>query len=199
MLSLQRQFLDSYSFQAFYNADPVSALDTGCATDGVCRGRLPAAGLAVNCSSDSVPFDIGTDVASTDLNVTLTGINAFQSSFNWSSAIASNFTLHVQFKAEFPCSGNLIVKSCLLRAATVQYPVVIDGNRSIISLDPQSTIYDDHVQEINVYERGSSATSEGFSQPLSAIGGYIYALQNRFNSFAHLNFAGGIPILFSKT
>lgn len=129
-----------------------------------------------------------------DLNVTTTGIDAFQSSFNWTSSIPANFTLNVQFKAESPCKGYLVSKSCVLRAATVQYPIVIDGNRSILSLDPQSTIYDDFVEEINIPETGSSGTSEGFGQPMSALGGYVYALQNRFNSVAHLNFAGGIPL-----
>jgi len=79
----------------------------------------------------------------------------------------------------------LTVQNCTLKAATVQYPVIVNGNQSIITLDPSSSIIDDVVNEIADYP---VVTMPG---PTS-LGGYAFALNNRFEGASHIRFVGAV-------
>lgn len=91
----------------------------------------------------------------------------------------------MQYKSSKDCSeGKLQVRNCTIGAATVEYPVVIDGNKSTIALKPQSTIADDKLISLVDYP---SENMYGLPSPM---GGYAYALSSRLNSDTHLSFAG---------
>jgi len=85
------------------------------------------------------------------------GFDAFSTAFLWSSISPGNISFNTQYKDASSmkpfadCSGMLVVQNCSLRAATVQYPIIIDGNKSTISLDPSTNIIDDVVNEILDY------------------------------------------------
>jgi len=79
----------------------------------------------------------------------------------------------------------LVVQNCTLRAATVQYPIIIDGNKSTITLDPSTNIIDDVVNEILDY------TPVDMPGP-TTLGGYAFALNNRFAGLSHLRFVGAV-------
>jgi hypothetical protein len=70
-----------------------------------------------------------------------------------------------------------------MRTALVEYPVLVDSNNTI-SLDPETTIFDDTIEHIvNI------ASDLTIYRP-TTLGGYSLALKNKFNSEAHLRFVG---------
>ena len=76
--------------------------------------------------------------------------------------------------------------------ATVQYPVVLDANRSTIILDPESTISDD------IVEHTIDLGYNDIRGP-SIFGGFAFALNNRYGSIGHLAFAGAIVTRYFST
>ncbi|KAK5701879.1 hypothetical protein LTR97_004697 [Elasticomyces elasticus] len=156
--------------QSFYDHGLVSADGTGCPRD---------APYNIN---PSTPFNPSTDPS-------VIGTDVFTTEFIWGPRMyPANFSLNTQYKDSMTpsdCSGMLTVQNCSLRAATVQYPVIIDGNRSTITLDPASTIIDDNVIALLDYP---STTFPG----LTALGGYAFALNNRFKGVSHLRFVGAV-------
>ena len=170
--------------QDFTNRATITTTATGC--EGMCNAKAIGAGFAVNCSSYPFPFDLrpsptgGVDQSTTD------GTQAFLSDFTWNGLFSGgNISLNVQYKDSTACNGDLVVKNCSLRAATVQYPVIIDNNNSSISLDPSTTIFDDIVGPIQ------SIPLETEFGP-STLGGVNLALHNRWASEAHLRFVGAV-------
>lgn len=176
--------------QDFYNGVSIAANHSGCAGDGTCSGRLAAAGWAVNCSSYSEPFSVepkyveGQSYDPSSDPAMQNGTYGFMSNFLWSVGTPGELRLNVQYKGEAACSGDLTVQNCSLYASTVQYPVVIDGNSSTITLDPRSTMFDDVVMNRSEY---AVIPTQGGTQ----LGGYAFALQNRFDSTSHLRWVGG--------
>lgn len=169
--------------QAYNNRALINIGPTGCG--GVCSAKVLAAGFAVNCSSYPFAFDLRPSTSDPVGPATINGTQVFISSFDWGVTSAQNIGLNIQYKNSPECYGDLVVQNCTLRSATVQYPVVINGNDSTIALDPASTIYDDVVTEI-------SATTVENRQGPTALGGLWLALSNRFNSEAHLRWAGAV-------
>ncbi|KAK4612916.1 hypothetical protein CLAFUR0_13216 [Fulvia fulva] len=159
---------------------------TGCASDGICSGTLQAAGLAVSCNSSTADFDLSYTSSDGSVNQqSFDGLDIFQVDFSWSAMTPSNITLDLQFKPEKDCSqGKLEVRNCTIGAATVEYPVTINGNKSTIALDPNSNIHTDRLLELVEY---TPETMYGLPSPL---GGYAYALSSRLNSATRLSFAG---------
>jgi hypothetical protein len=103
--------------------------------------------------------------------------------FVWDSFTPGNISLNIQYKDSAPCSGELTVKNCSLRAATVRYDTVIDGNKSTITLAPGTSMFDDVVFKVLDYP------AVDFQQPV-AIGGFAFALSNRFASTSHMRWVG---------
>ncbi|CAK4032791.1 Hypothetical predicted protein [Lecanosticta acicola] len=178
--------------QQYYTGQSISVNNSGCSANGMCSGRLMAAGLAVNCSSSTAPFDLSETIqlanGTQEINyATVNGTDVFQSLFYWSAGTPSNISLSVQYKpTKDYLNSNLVVRNCTLHPATVQYPVVVDGNRSTITLDPRSTIFDD-VQIARIdYTMENSPGSDTY------MGGYAYALKTRFNSVINLRWAGAV-------
>lgn len=154
--------------QDFYNREDIRIADTGC--EGSCRTTVRGAGLAVNCSTYTHPFELRTRHESAAMNST----QVFGTTFDWQT-FSGNMSLGVQYKDTKDCFGNIIVENCTLRAATVHYPVVINGNRSTISLNNDSTIFADQVEGIN-------QVSDSTMQWYSTFGGIFRALSERYNS-----------------
>lgn len=111
--------------QGYYSGDTISASNTGCAQDGICSGRVAAAGWSLNCSTGTAPFELKSAIsenstydASSD-PAAMNGTYAFMSRFIWSPGMPSNLSLNVQYKNQAPCAGDLLVRNCSLRAAIV--------------------------------------------------------------------------------
>lgn len=173
--------------QNYYNGVEIAMTNTGCSASGKCTAKMRGAGFAVNCSSYTVPFNVipGDGDPGSDPAI-INGTYVFMSFFGWTK-FSPNMTLNVQYKDTPGCSGYLTVRNCSLNNAIVQYPVIIDGNKSTISLDPSSTIFDDD------FESYTDADSQGYpAQGPTVLGGFWFALNSRFYSTSHLQFIGAV-------
>lgn len=184
-------FTDEYNpvVQAYYRNDALPANDAGCPPNGQCSGRMIGAGLRATCQNSSAPFNAGS-MKNGSLNFDTTDV--FQSTFYWSNYAPGNVALDIQYKDSAPCAGDLVVKNCTLQAATVRYPVIIDGQTSTISLDPKTDVFDDEVLNVTEY----SLQMYGSETP---IGGYAFALSTRYNTMTHLSFSGAAGYTMSSS
>lgn len=177
--------------------------NTGCKGDGICKGKLRAAGFTVNCSSYSRQFELISDYGK---RISCAGEQVFMASFahppraedylGMRADPGSGIIMEAEYKYSSPsdhstvepcegcmetervdCKGSVMGRICQFRAATVQYPVIINGNRSTIALDPGSTIWDDVVEDITTYAE---------TNPSWPAGGIYLALQSRYGGNASL-------------
>lgn len=140
--------------QDYTNRVPINLTNTGC--DGICSAVVKGSGFAVNCSTDSVPFSLiplsdtgpngGFDVQQP---VAANGTQIFLSWLGWQFMNPGDISLNVQYKETPDCNGSLTIRNCSLQAATVGYSVILDSNKSIINLAPETTIWDDQVIKIS--------------------------------------------------
>ena len=133
---------------AYTTRIPIKTGFTGCA--GNCSGTIKAAGLAINCSSASVPWN-NNGTSSTNVG----DGEVFTSSFDWFPANGTNGTypmegnpwinfdiLYVTDRAAASwygdqskpdlsnenrgaCNGTLVRQRCTLLSATLNYPIVL--------------------------------------------------------------------------
>jgi hypothetical protein len=162
--------------------------NTGC--KGTCSTSIDGLGLALNCSSYTVPFNLNpeTDENGTIINgpgSSVQGINVFESSFYWDVSAPANMTVGIAYKPTQDCAGELKVQNCSIHTATVRYEVIIDGNASTIALNPHTTVFDDVV--LQVHDLPARPIQGG-----TTFGGYWRALQNKYRSAAHLRFVGAV-------
>lgn len=106
--------------------------------------------------------------------------------FSWRAYTPNNMSLNIQYKDTSDCAGNLIVRNCSLTSTTVGYPVIINGNKSTITLDPNSTIFDD------IVEAQPNFNSTSNRQGPTILGGFWFALNNKFASTLHLRWVGAV-------
>ena len=177
--------------QDYTNRVPINFTNTGC--DGICSTVVKGSGYAVNCSKDSVPFSLiplqGTGPKGefdTSQPVMANGTQIFLSRFDWRFAHPGNISIHVQYKETSDCNGSLTIRNCSLRAATVDYSVILDSNQSTINLAPGTTIWDDRVNSIS-----DVVLNSGTGGP-TTLGGMWLALSNKFTSNANARFAGAV-------
>ncbi|KAK4503410.1 hypothetical protein PRZ48_004325 [Zasmidium cellare] len=154
--------------------------------------QLSAAGLAVNCSSYTVPYNVVPDEGCNSITGSTqqcidaqAGFIMFRSNISWFYDKPGQLNLDVQYKDQAACTGEMTIQNCTLRAATVRYPVIIDGDTSTIYLDPKSTIFDDVVDFLGDY------TDPGIQGP-TQLGGYAHALSDIFYGVSHIRWAGAV-------
>lgn len=179
--------------QDFYNQREIRMDDTGCV--GTCSTKVEGVGLAVNCSSFEEPYRLdpsfpenGNYDPSSDPAM-MNGSDVFTSYFSWYSGLPNNISLAIKYKDKADCTGNLMINECSITLATVKYPVVIDGNKSTIALDPKTDIFDDEIMSYG------NITIENRQGP-TTLGGIYRALDNKFNSTARLRFIGAVGYEF---
>jgi hypothetical protein len=151
----------------YYDRVRINVNQNGCT--GICSTTVSGAGFAIFCSSSESTFDaIG---ESQPLSVA--GVDAFQSNFEWYSTAPNNISINVEFEPDPGCQTRLLVRNCTLNPATVKYNLLIDGNTSTISLPRNSSIYDDKVESTYVieesYAEGSNTTLGGLALALTSI------------------------------
>lgn len=178
----------------YSSGTPISMNNTGCA--GQCSTRVAGIGLAINCSSYESPFTLIYDTQNPlgiSQPVVVNGTVVFDTHFTWTMADTvegsdyghDNFTLYATYKPHDACNGTLVNQACSLRLAQVEYPIVIDKNKSTIALDPSTTIYDDRV--------GSPLDLDpNVIQGPSYLAGYWLALQNKWASTSRLRWVGAV-------
>ena len=175
--------------------------NTGC--QGSCRASAKGVGLSLNCSSDTIPFDLieGQSSTSGPYNAgndpaIVNGTYIYQSTFDWFGDAADWQRVNVTYKATAPCNGTLLTQQCIITPVLVLYSIVIDGNVSTISLDPQTSIHDDIFQQS--YDEWSLDPVSNIQGPCT-LGGYWLALYNKFDSSTHMNFGGAVGYELQST
>lgn len=155
----------------------INVTSRGCM--GRCLTVVRGAGFAINCSTSTVPYNIE------PLDASLNGTQAFGSYIHWGDLLPGTIFLGVQFKSTPNCDGNLQIRNCTMQAANVEYPVIIDGNRSTIEVDPATTMFDDKVYNT------TDVVPDNYIGP-STYGGLYKALSDTYDSMGNLRWAGAI-------
>ena len=210
------EVVNNYNIRA-----PITTSFHGC--HGNCSGVIKAAGLAMNCSLDSIPWDnsIGTDNFLN--NITLP--NVFNSNFTWLAANLTNgsnpwpgyplidFELAYAVGRTPPatlgsvlqggednsplhgiCKGTVMRKHCSLLSATLEYPISMSNNT--VSLLGNSSNF----KVVGIQPVGPSWTYASSGQPdenpmtFSTLGGVAMAAQNMFRSTAVQDYYGDIAL-----
>lgn len=147
LTSNSTQVVNSFNIQR-----DITVSTTGCT--GECTTIVRGAGFAINCSTSTVPYSL-TPTSSPDGSVEngqeamVNGTQAFGSSMSWEFGAPGTIEMRVQFKNTDACDGNLQMRNCTMQAAVVEYPVIIDGNKSTILLAFGSTMSGDTVHQLS--------------------------------------------------
>ncbi|KAL8704462.1 MAG: hypothetical protein Q9201_002378 [Fulgogasparrea decipioides] len=168
------------------NLAPISPVSKGCA--GECTTRVRGAGFTVDCVHSTVPFDLN-GLEEDDKTIQFSsfqGIQAFATSFDNTVIDSSTLKLDLQFKGTSECAGELEVRNCTFKAATVDYPVVINGNKSVIELAPRTNMSDDHVVKV------IDGVVEGMNAYRTTLGGFSKTLMDTYQSSAWMSFGGAV-------
>lgn len=162
---------------------------SGCT--GQCRAIVRGAGFAINCSTGTTPFSL---VPGPNWKVGdgMPEATVFSSQFNWEPNDPGTLNTTISYKSSAACEGELQDRNCTMKAAIVEYPVIIDSNRSTIKLDPATTMFDDKIVEMTEL---TIVTSQG----PSTLGGVYRALDNAYRSSINARFSGGVPYTISTS
>ena len=171
------------------NQAVINVTASGCT--GQCNTTIPGAGFAINCSVSTMPYALTIEppapgeTFNTSQEAIANGTLSFGSYLEWSFQNPGIVSLGVQYKNDPACDGELQIRNCTMTAAVVDYPVIINGNKSIIELLPGSSMFDDKV--INHTDVALATTSGP-----TTLGGFGKALSNTYNSEANLRFVGAV-------
>lgn len=171
------------------NQAMINVTAAGCT--GQCNTTIPGAGFAINCSVSTMPYALTPEAPepgetfNTSQEAVANGTLSFGSYMEWSFQNPGIINLGVQYKNDPACDGELQIRNCTMTAAVVDYPVIINGNKSTIELLPGSSMFDDKV--INQTEVALTTTSSP-----TTLGGFGKALSNTYNSEANLRFVGAV-------
>ena len=147
---------------------------------GTCKTQVQGAGFHANCSTYQQPYDADEEK--------MNPVQIFGANVGYDvGSDPTTVSLGVAYKPEAGCSGKLSVTNCTLKAGTVQYPIVVDGPSSTVSLENGSTIWDD----VKVGEADFLGYDEDGQGP-TTYGGIFLALANQYNTNLVLQFGGGI-------
>ena len=152
---------------------------------GMCAARIKGAGFKVNCTTDTADFDLNPELDSDGSLQQTDGVQVFGNHLTWDHDVPSQLQMGVQYKSDANCAGKLQIRNCTLQGAIVEYPVLIDGNASTITLDPTSSYFDDQVLETVDYP------GIGNVGP-TTLGGLAKAITDLYDSTANLRFIGAL-------
>lgn len=173
----------------------ISIGETGCT--GKCATTLRGAGFAVSCSESTMPFSLNLDtkpgqIFDNNHQAMKNGTNAFGTSFRWDVYDEATMYLGVQFKSTQACDGDIQLRNCTLQSAVVDYPVIVNGNKSTIELDAATTMFDDVVQDL------TSLAINTMTGP-TTMGGFHKALTDTYESMANIRYAGAVGYQLETT
>ena len=190
-----QEFLTTAFAQTVQASDRQEAIhlnNTGC--QGQCAATVRGAGFVVNCSTSTTPFDLKTvgsqngQVLNISKEATSNETLVFGSYLSWEAFEPGTIQLGVRFKDQQACDGKLQIRNCTLKAAVVEYPVIVSGDKSTIELAPDSSMSKDIIYKVYNATEVTSNTTTG----RTTLGGFHKALSDTYNSEARLKFVGNI-------
>lgn len=179
--------------RAYSLREPMHLNDSGCGT-GNCSGIIKAAGLAVNCTKTSLPYDFGSaligehgHVVGSDYNGTVVGMvdvdrETFSSNFTIDMATSASINFTVAYKDQSPCKSRLVVNHCVLEPATLKYPVSIEDG--VVRFTPPSllsSLGSDPKNVVSIYQ------PRPYFIARSALGGPYLAASDLYTSHATIS------------
>lgn len=188
---------------AYTNRDPIVTDFEGCV--GNCTGTILAAGLAYNCTSEEVPFEMnvhndfqtvfyidtelwhggpygyGSSIMTPYLNYTLIS-TAGRTAPTYQSDGAVFDSLDPT-RSRGDCNGTQLLRTCQLESATLQYNIaLINGT---VTLGNASALPVDHIQAVgNASDLNFVNDYEVMPSTYSTLGGLAIAAQQMFGSNA---------------
>jgi hypothetical protein len=187
--------------RAYASRDNVELIVQHCGTNTTCEFTLPAPGLDISCVDGEVPFDFSEmgSAASGDQTYGSAPVDGMLSSQITTYAVDISFTCRGDFtscstinatilrKPDPACSGYVQRKDCVLRLATVEYPITLSNNVATLRSwrpDQNETIQilqslDPDANWRNVLFTGPTA---GYEPSGSMLGGFSSVLKGLYNS-----------------
>lgn len=115
------------TYQAWYWNDTMSSHNTpGYYCNGTCEGKVAGAGITYNCSSTTVPLDLSGN------GVVIFSINWTMNETGDGEPFLRLTTLHSS-AVDDSCIATLIIDTCNISAAIVQYPVIVTNTTVTIT------------------------------------------------------------------
>ncbi|KAL1855518.1 hypothetical protein Plec18170_004238 [Paecilomyces lecythidis] len=129
--------------RAYSNREDIALPIDGCNANTTCTFTLPAPGFDVSCTENPVSYNFSELAAGTrENNITTFKVNIdFGASETFDSFSTINTT--ALYKPDAACSGHMMQRKCMLRLATVRYPVIVSNGTATLKdlqLDRNDTI-----------------------------------------------------------
>ena len=137
LVKVLQEFTQKSPIYLVNQTDPIDIAKNSC--KGLCATTVTGAGLNVTCTTSSSPYAYTfTNGKEEHDKKGVEGIDFFGTYLSWPTGAwaAPSFNLSIQYKSTPECAGNLVVKNCTMTPAIVNYPVIVDGNKSSIVLKP---------------------------------------------------------------
>ncbi|KAL2679290.1 hypothetical protein Neosp_010059 [[Neocosmospora] mangrovei] len=194
--------------RAYSNRDDIQLPIEGCKTNSTCAFTLPAPGFDVSCIEIHRPYNFSKLASAASgnqiTNPSRSGMNNQITLFNVSIRFGEDsdtINTTVMYKPEATKDGNVTHRECVLRLATVAYPVTVsDGvvslknwhlgqNETLELAEPSSGRQD------SAYQTGSSDNLQ------TMFGGVYYVLNALYTSYTVLRQGGNtnVPYLLNAT
>ncbi|KAK7936043.1 hypothetical protein PG985_001538 [Apiospora marii] len=168
------------------------SIDT-CGRNTTCVFKLPGPGFDVNCSEEFIRYDFMNFAKETDPIMDSNGIAPdafyypqvfgiqFSSDNKWSINEPTRITVTASFKRDSACVGRMLRRSCTLRPAMVQYPVILKGG--VATIDDWRSGQNETL-DITQVSDGDKVIDGGPTGPFSGsmLGGMLIFLRNLYTS-----------------
>ncbi|KAJ3454062.1 hypothetical protein MRS44_018694 [Fusarium solani] len=184
--------------RAYANRDDIMLPIEECMTNTTCVLTLPAPGFDVSCTEQLLPYDLanlsaggtGNQISNPSPN----GIDKEATAFNVSirgEEDYSTINTTAMYKSKATRMGDLIQRECVLRLATVGYPITVNdgvvslkrwqlGQNHTIKLTPSSSLSSSTPLIGSIYRTGT------FDNVQTMLGGFFYVLDSLYTSYAVL-------------
>ncbi|KAJ4326726.1 hypothetical protein N0V84_002843 [Fusarium piperis] len=192
--------------RAYANKDDIMLPIEGCTTNATCVFTLPAPGFDVSCTEKLLPYNF------TNLGAAGSGnqisnprqINNQVTGFNVSVRFSLDFSTintTAMYKPKATRDGDVIQRECVLRVATVRYPVTVSDG--VVTLESWQLGQNDTIELAQPWSgRGLSPYQTGtFDNVQTMIGGFFYVLDSLYTSYGVLRLGAktSVPFILKAT
>ncbi|GAD98263.1 hypothetical protein NECHADRAFT_75613 [Paecilomyces variotii No. 5] len=174
--------------RAYSNREEIALPIDGCNANTTCTLTLPAPGFDVSCTEDPVSYNFSELAAGTRMdNITTFKVTIdFGAEETFDSFSTINTT--ALYKPDAACNGHMMRRKCMLRLATVRYPITVSNGTAALKnlqLDRNDTIEITTFPNATYTNRGydtlftGSYVVGGF---MSMLGGLSYVMKDFYAS-----------------
>ncbi|KAI9685549.1 MAG: hypothetical protein M1822_004407 [Bathelium mastoideum] len=172
-------------YRDFLQKNPIELASQGCNYSSQCTLTVPGPGLDVNCTNNTIAYNFF-DLAAASLNTNNITAMSVDIQFGQDQTVAAMSTIYLttRHKPDAPCTGNLIQQRCVLRAATVKYPVTIDQGSAGLSRWLPSMNETLAITNFGSDDRGSLYVGTIAGGMQTMLSGIVFATQSLYDANA---------------